>query len=353
MTAAVTPLPDLSTPFSDRVASETAAGLTPAPTPEPVPEAVADATPEVAAEAVESTEPAAEGAEAVAEPAPTTFKVQIPLPNGTGENGPTNAGLLDIDFPTQEAADTIRFHVKQSQQVPRLRERLAGLRTDQATVDFLTDHPAEGMMWMAQTNPDAAAEFLGTFIRANASSAAQTLADLGYQVSVPQGLDRTLKLESDLAQRDARDKVAQGQAQFQAAQKLTEFRESAQEVVHDLITAAGIAKEGEDYAVFATRASARLADLYKAKQGNVTTTDMLTTLQPLVAALVKPASATTPTPIERPRNPDGTFKPTVSEQRTATLRKIAGPGGTSSVAAVTKLPPSASLYDLRKATQGR
>lgn len=285
-------------------------------------------------------------------PVESAFTVQVPLPNGNGENGPTNAGTLELTVATQEAADTLRHHVKQSQRVARLEERVQRSRNDTATVDFLDAHPEDGLHWLAKEHPDASAAFLRTQVTANPKLAIETLTQLGFTVELTEpGSERAITAEARLAQREAADKVAQGQQTFRQQAALETYRDTALEIVDDLATTMGFRRDGEDYEVFATRASARLTKLWKDKGGTVTRADIAATLDPLVRALAgKPADV--------PRAADGTFapKPKPPAVPAATTRKLAGPAATSApplIQTITKLPPNASLYDLKKIAQGQ
>lgn len=316
--------------------------------------------PAATSDAVADDAPAPEPTEADAAPEPApTFKVPVPLPNGNGENGPTNAGTLELDLPTQEAADTLRYHLKQSARAQRLDGRLREASADTATVDFLEQSPAEGMLWIAQQHPEAGDRFLDTMVRAHPDKVVAALTQMGLQVSVDPAKEETILARAELARRDAKDAVAKGQTQFQGQRAVQTYRAAATEVVEDLTASLGLAADSEEYEVFATRAASRLTQLYQQKGAQATPADMTAALQPLVQAL-RPAAPPAPHHSQtQPRAKDGTFAdppkdPAALIAKNARLRQLAGAAGANAPvpAAVTKVAPTASLYDLQKAVRG-
>ena len=291
---------------------------------------------------VEGEEPAPEG-----EPPPTTFKVSVPLP---GEG--SRAGTLDIEFPTQEAADTVRHHLKQAAAVPRLRERLQQAQGDSAAVEFIEQKPFEGMLWIAQQKPEAAAQFLDTWLRSNHAEAAQALMALGYRVEMDQTTERALAAESQLAKERALRAVQDGRGSFQASLTQQQFVATCQDAVDDLVGTMGLAKDSEDYEIFQERASKRLAKLYQEKGVSATLADMQQSLQPLVESLTRPphpSAAQARVPAGQPAGGQFTKEQLAArEQRAEQLRRLKGGGDASLGAIVNKLKPGASLYDLGK-----
>ena len=259
---------------------------------------------------------------------------------------------LAVEFATQEAADTARHILKQN---ARLADQMEAAQGDRATVDFLTEHPTEGLLWMAQANPESANAFLETWMRANPERAVQAVQALGFQVTADALSERAIAAEARLAKLEMDTKVREGQDRFRTTLSTTSFRAKALEVVETLAESVGLQKGTEDFEIFGDRASRRLADLYKQQQGRVTPADMTQALQPLAQRFVGHHSAT------QPRNEAGQFTeapkapadPAALLKRNDTMRKIAGSAAPVAPvpAAVSKIDPNASLYDLRK--QGR
>jgi len=332
-------LPDLRNPGSL---------LTPTDTPDPATDPATD-TP------TEGAEPEAPAAETPAEE-PVTYQVTIPLPNGNGENGPTNAGTLDVALPTQEAADTLRYHLKQSAKAQRLESRVQATQQDVATVDFLEQHPTEGLFWMAEQHPDAGHAFLESWMKAHPERAVAALQTLGFQVTTDQYNERAIMAEAKLAQREMAERVRSGQTAFQTQMTTQAFRAQAMDAVEELASTVGLQPGTDDHAVFADLASRKLADLYKTNNGRVTGADMTAALQPLAQRFASTGSLHHSA--VQPRNDVGQFAKPVDSAKLAkkndTLRKIAGPvaPGAPVPAAVSKTPPNTSLYDLRKSVRG-
>ena len=329
---------------------------------DPAPEPVAE--PEAAAEPTTEPEPTPEGEpEPAAEEAAPTFKVSVTLPNGTGENGTTNAGVLDIELPTQEAADALRFHVKRSERFGRLEQQVQRAQEDSATVDFLSSNPVNGMLWMGEKYPQAAENFLRTQLRANPEKAATWLQEIGFEVQIAPENVRAVQAEAKLAALEAKQGVTTGQQQFAGEAAKQRFNATANEAVDALVAAAGLAKDSEDFEIFAHRAAARLVPLYERLGASATLADVTETLQPIVAKLVG-------TGLTQPRDASGKFVPATPPvdplaaeadarkvQAAAQLalklkndkhRRLAGPVTTVPVSAITKMPASASLYDLKR-----
>lgn len=331
---------------------------------DPVPEPVAEATEPVAEEAAPETEaePDAE------EPAPT-FSVSVPLPNGTGENGTTNAGLLDIVLPSQEAADTLRFHVKRSERYGRLEQQVERAQADSATVDFLSTNPIEGMLWMGEKFPQASENFLRTQLKANPEKAATWLQEMGFDVQIAPENVRAVQAEAKLAALEAKQGVAEGQQKFTGETAKQRFNATANEAVDTLTAAAGLAKDSEDFEIFAHRAVARLIPLYERLGAKASLADVTEALTPLMAKLTGTAvPATVHHAATQTRNENGQFTAAEVAAKAATdasnkqaaiqaalklkndkHRRLAGPSSTTvPVSAITKLSANASLYDLKK-----
>jgi hypothetical protein len=284
--------------------------------------------------------------------------VEIPLPNGMGENGTTNAGLLKLPVPTQEVHDTLKFHLKQSARAARLDERLQTAAGDTAIVEFLDTRPTEGLLWLAQANPEAAKGFLTTQVRSNPMMVAQELQAMGFTVTIDPQNERAITAEAQLAAERAKSSLQQGQSAFQQNLGRERFRQQALDVVEDMGRTLGFAKESEDHRIFTLRAAERMAEVYSTRGAQVTAAELVQALQPLVQAMTRATSTPAPSPAgpgthpsqQQPRVPAG--KPdggqfTALQQKNDKFRKLAGPAATGAPPAVTKIKPDMSLYDLR------
>lgn len=299
----------------------------------------------------EPTEPEVpEGDAATEEPAPEPapdpkLTVELPVPGRDHK--------LAVSFATQEAADTARHLLKQHE---RLTTEVQSGQQDRATVDFLEQHPTEGLFWMAQQNPESANAFLETWVRANPERAISAVQALGFNVVADQATQRAIAAESRVAQMEMEAKVREGQSKFSQNLSTQQFRAQAQDAITTLADTLGLESGSEDFEIFADRATRRIADLWKQNHGRVTGADISTALQPLAQKFMG-----APTPHHsstQPRNDAGQFTDKAASpalvKRNDTLRKIAGPAAPTAPvpAAVTKLDPNTSLYDLRKQQRG-
>lgn len=356
MTAPTAPAPTIPPDAEDAAfAAELArlSGGTPAPVPEvpseppaeaPAPAAAPEATPEGA----EAAEPAVEGDE----PAPA-FDVEMPLPNGDGENGPQNAGRLKLALPSQESADALRFHLKRSAAAAKLEGKLDQYHQDHATVDFLQANPVEGMLWMAQVQPDAGAQYVDHWIRSNPTEAANALIKLGFTVDYGEANERTLKAEAAVAKMEGDRRLQQGQGQFQQTNTVTRFQTTASDVVQELVADLGYTKEDPRFPLVTTALAEHLAALYQ-QNPQATRAQMLLHAQPVVreeAAYrtktssqrsLRVAQAT-----EQPRDPAGQF---AAKAALADKMARAQPRGTSIVTplSVAKAKPGQTWDDVVK-----
>lgn len=316
--------------------------------------AAANAEPAAETEPVVEGEPAAEAAPT--EDPPAWAKLVIPLPNGNGENGSTNAGLLELPMPTQEAHDALKYHLKQSARAGRLDERLQSASGDTAIVEFLDAKPAEGLLWLAQANPDAAHQFLDIQVRSNPMRVAQQLQALGFTVSIEEGKQELIQARAELAGNRAKTSMQEGQQTFQQNLDREKFKNTARDVVDDVSQTLGLAKDSEDHRIFTMRAAERLAKVHAEKGTNATMADLVTALQPLVQAMTgraaaKPATAAAaPVQANQPRVPSGQPEGgqfAALQAKNDKFRRIAGPASSGAPPAYNKIKPDMSLYDVR------
>ncbi len=338
-------------------------------TPQPKPDPVAHATEaemnaaidkalETDLPPVEGDAPPVEG-EAANAPPPVekepVFEVEVPLPQRGEPGDPT--GLLKLALPTQEAADTLRHHLKQSARVSRLEGQIEQASGDRAVVDFLEQKPLEGILWMAEQNPEAGAKFLDLYLRANPEAAVTAMRGLGYQVGMDTATERALLAEQRLAQLEAQQAVQNGRSTFQQGRQAETIRVQAQEVVQDISATLGMTLESEDYALFAARCSHKVAAVFQEKGRATTKADITAAIQPVVQAFTRLSPTATPVKVhhsaEQPRAEDGTFakeqaaKAEALRQKNERLRRLGGPTGNTAAALVEKIQPTDSLYSIR------
>lgn len=351
-----------ATPATPSAAVETAASASPAAA--TLDDFMREATEALAAPAADDTAPdapevddatteepdgdsAEPESEAASDDAPTAeFAVEVPIPNADS--------TLDLTLPTQEAADTLRHHLKQSARVPRLEAKLDSYKQDAATVDFLEQSPTEGMLWMAQRQPEAAAEFVQLFVQQQPEWAVQMLNRLGFQVQAT--LDpETLNIRAENAALKAQQRVEQGRAQRQSLSVQQQFHDAAVDVVQELAQTLGMTEAHPKYRIYAATAADTVADLYN-QNPRATRADIASALAPIVNEL-RPASAPSvraAIAAKQPRDEAGRFaeppkqqvKAQRLEKRNATMRKIAGGATPVMAQGRAPLPPGATLDDI-------
>lgn len=300
-------------------------------------------------------EAAPAGAEPDAPPEPSPkFTAQLPVPIRVPGEAPK---ALDIDLPSQEAADALRHVVKQAGRVERLTERVAQAQGDAATLDFLDAKPYEGMLWMAQQNPEAGQQFLQASLRANPQLLVQVAQELGFDISMDEYKQEVLQSKAEVAKMKAAEALREGRGTFTANLGQQQFLDSAREIAEDIGDTLGLQKGTEDHEVYTERAAKRMAALWKEKGTAATRADLQQALQPLVQAMTKPAPhhATT-----QPRHPAGAPKAgafadpnTVARASAEDLRKLKGPSGNGAPPAGLPTPTKGmTLADFSRAVTG-
>lgn len=287
------------------------------------------------------------------------FTVEVPTPHQegteftdpvTGERTtrpPKGAGVLQIPNLTQEAADTLRFHLKRSEKLPKLEERLAQENEDTATVDFIRQRPEEAIHLITAKQPAIAEGFAVNWMRRNPDAALKALRTLELLPAdaidmldqAERELDpkakRNRKLEADAAQREADDKVKEGIRGVQLSVAERRFADRSVESIQDI--ASTLKLQGEDLKDFVHLASSKLQDAF-AGNPSMSPTQMTALLQPIVRRFAS-----------IPQKPDPTPDPAALMKRKADLankHKRLGSGRSPiAPAGVVKLKPGATLDD--------
>lgn len=283
---------------------------------------------------------------------PEQFTVKVPLPPREGQQ-PAD---LELTLPTQEARDALTHTLKQAGRVPKLMERVSQAQGDTATVQFLEEHPLEGLMWIAQEKPEAGAQFLESWLRANPDAAAKAMEALGFKIEIDPANARALQAESSLARERAQTKVREGQQAFHQSLTQQQFRGVALDAIADMQTALGLADGSPDAEDFTDLATKRLARLYQEKGRGATPADIQQALEPVAQRFTPQTHHSASQPRVPAGQPvAGSFTKAPAEARAdqqRQLRQLAPTNG-ATPAAVTKIPKGASLYTLRNIQQGK
>lgn len=283
-----------------------------------------------------------------AEPVSTVHAVEFVLPNGDGENGTTNAGKFVLEVNSQEAADGLRYHLKQSARAQGLEKKLDQHQTDVATMRFMRERPVDGMLLIAEQVPQAGVQFAQTWMAANPMEAAKELQKLGFQVGYQPDVDptvaeRLIAAEARAAALTQQNRVRDGRQAFEQTSQTQRFGDTAIDVVRELAGTLGLAEGQDEHLLFATAASEKLARLANTSP-NATSAEMTLALKDLAATYaavqVRKASASARV-ADQPRDPAGQFQKLAAKNEK--FAKVGGGQTVVSALSATKLPPGTTM----------
>lgn len=144
-----------------------------------------------------------------ATPAPE-FDITIPLPAQEGKR----SGTLALAFPTQEARDTIQFHVKRSQDYDAVAADAEAGITARATLAHVESAPDQAMYVLEQIKPEAAKAYVENWMQRNPIAAAVAVRDLlGYSVEEA-GNEARLTDRAELAKLKAAEALRVSQSAY-------------------------------------------------------------------------------------------------------------------------------------------
>lgn len=297
------------------------------------PDTEATAQPEAAVEAPEAAEPETPEAEADAEApeaepeAPAkTYEVEVTLPGGDGDG--RNQGRFVVELPNQQVADAIRFAQKQAARVPHLQDQLDQASQDATMTRFLSERPLEGMLYVGQQRPEAAQQFVQSWLQQYPQYGAQVLAQLGYLVDDSALDPQRVSAMAELARMRATQQVASGQAAFQAQGQEVRYAATAQGVWQELAGQLGLEPGSVRHQMFASAAIQQLVNLASTNQ-RATRADMALALQPLVREFqaLQGVRATAQPKTPQPRDGQGQFtKATANREKFQKLQPPATAG---------------------------
>lgn len=298
------------------------------------------------------------------EPAPA-FTVDIPLPNGNGENGLRNAGLLNLTVPDQETADTLRFHLKRSRALDEVQSEAERLREDAAFAPFFQTAPVAGFATLAQRQPEAFADFLGHAVAAYPAEIAAMLERQGFTVAPAKDAE-VIEARAALAKRELRDLQATAQQTYHQTMEQQQLVTLGGRAVRAVAETLGLPldPQHDEFQEFATRA-ARELDKWMDRQpagARPTEHDLQLALQPLAQrfaalrstppatkAATRTASASSPAkaPVQTPEQMQA------KAAKAAEYRKLQPGQAASAVTGKVKIRPDATIKDLAATLRGR
>lgn len=283
------------TPLSakiDSLRAETPA--TPAPVEEPeTPEELEEPTltPEPKPAPAEPSDTPAEqpagGTEPPAEPT-AGFEVEMPQPlPGGGENKLVLEGL------PQEYADTMKFHLKRSAELPQVQAERDELREKATVADFFQTNTLEAMHFAARERPQMAEAFVESWLRQNWRTVPTIIEKLG----IGKADERTMDAEAKLAARETGDQIAAGMSSLSQRTQVQTYVNELDAHVREISRSLGIT--GKDAEHFQILAAEEVGALAKSHGRYPTIPEALAVVQALVQKrfiTAAPAPSPAPTP---------------------------------------------------------
>lgn len=313
-------------------------------------EVVADPTP--ASEPVgEATAPTAADGEASPEETPDdpdlSHEVELQLPQVDG----ADRGRIKIAGVTQEVADTIRHHQKQSARVPKLETDLATASEKAALVDFIASQPVDGLLGIAHQSPKAAQEFVGLYLQANPQLFASVAQSLGLKVTYDEGVDdRLLNANAKAAQLEQRQRIHEGQQSFEQNRATQAFVAQGYDTIAQLSGSLSLPTNTPAAKAFKATCEEALAELYH-QNPRVDRAGMVAALQPIVDTFAQQAQKQQQVKVlraqqakEQPRDVAGQFAEKV--KKAEKFRKLGGGVTALTPLSTEKLPPGTTLDDI-------
>lgn len=319
-----------------------------APTGTPVAEAAGTdemvAPTETEAAATDGEQP--EGEANAEEDVDLTHEVDLTLPQGDG----ADRGRIKLTGVSQEVADTIRFHQKQSARVPKMEQQLTEATDKAALLDYLVKAPVDGMLGLAGESPQAAQEFVGLWLKANPQSFATIAKSLGLTVGYGEGVDdRLLMAEAKVAQMEQDTRVKAGRGSFDAHRAVDAYSNLATGVVEEFVDTIGLS-DTPLAAGFRAACEKDLVDLYR-RNPRADRAAILSAIQPMVDAFTTQRANAAKLRTQRvgqaqsqARDVAGKFAD--KDAKAQKFRKLGG--GTSAFTPMSqeKLPPGTTLDDI-------
>ena len=307
----------------------------PALTSADLPDAPAEDDPDAAPEGavVADAEPEAEGVEEVPPvdgqpdvPA-VEFDIAVPLPSAEGKR----SGTLEFSFPTQEARDTVQFHVKRSLELDAAKADAEAGLTAKATLDHLERSPETAMYQLEAFKPEAATAYVKNWASRNPIEAAKLVLDLGFIVQDPwndgsgtNSAERALADKTALAKMQQQDRMRQDrEAYTQSTVKTRQEREGIAGVQAVMATVPGDPQSAQHRFLaneLAGIAAAHLTKFPQATRGEIAALPDVTTLVTEFQSLVPKVAAAK---VATPKDALGRFR---QQTATAHAAKRLAPG---------------------------
>jgi hypothetical protein len=226
-------------------------------------------------------EEAEEGDDTPADRREREFDVDIPtLDDGSPGAGKRRA-VLKLEGVPQEFRDAINGHVKRSQQLDGVLQRLDQARELETIARFYQADPLNAMRLVAVEKPEFATKFVESWILQNPKATKALIKAL----KIDETDEEKLELRGKLAAKESREQLAQAYDAIDQDSTKAEFIDRSKGVVGDLV--ASLALDADDGADFEQLAGARIvAEMERRIQARqspyMTKTELATLIQPLV-----------------------------------------------------------------------
>jgi len=197
----------------------------------------------------------ADAEEGEAEPAKgkgRSFDVEIPTLNADGSKGPRGSGVLLLEGLPQEFRDTIVSHVKRSQALDGVQQRLEEAREYETDARFFRADPLNAMRLIGVEKPELAAKFVESWINQNPKATRALIRAL----KIDDTDEEKLQLRGDLARQNERAELARACETLDADGVRRDFITSAHEVVDEIT--GSLALDADEKADFEQLAGARI-----------------------------------------------------------------------------------------------
>ena len=225
------------------------------------------------------------------------FDIAVPLPSAEGKR----SGTLEFSFPTQEARDTVQFHVKRSLELDAAKADAEAGLTAKATLDHLERSPETAMYQLEAFKPEAATAYVKNWASRNPIEAAKLVLELGFIVQDPwndgsgtNSAERALADKTALAKMQQQDRMRQDrEAYTQSTVKTRQEREGIAGVSAVMATVPGDPQSAQHRFLaneLAGIAAAHLTKFPQATRGEIAAlpdvTKLVTDFQSLVPKVV-------------------------------------------------------------------
>jgi hypothetical protein len=193
-----------------------------------------------------------------------------------------HAAVLHLEGLPQDYRDSIAAHVKRSQQLDQVSQRLDKARELETVARFYQADPLNAIRLVAFEKPELAAEFVTDWVLQNPKAALA----LVRQHKLDSEDSEKLELRGQLAQKKAQDALGKAYDGVRSLTAQADFMEQAAATVDELVEP--LLLEDADAIVFADAAAALVQREMQTRGRFLAKTELITLLQPLVKRFAGP-----------------------------------------------------------------